>query len=701
MHAENGGASRDEERGAAISFTPLGERPGLELFDPVERHRYAFGTDRPVSPADASADRFRFPVTDAVGIDVECLEIDSVVGVYVRDETGEVQAEADHLTQVELPAGSYSVELTTPIKTYLQVEAAISVSVNFESTRIEFDEESRVVVGARSRHDHPAATVTTTSDPRDLMAAVSAFGSALKTTSPERSFPTLRGHPPTVELGDELHVPDGLERPDTGVRIEVPETYRAVYVVAPLAYYLGAKVVPGDEPRIVTDSGFEHALDAHDGFESEVERVLKQTFFLDCVTRTEGYYEVDLHEREAVEADLDLDFAVLYDRPLAERLEAHLSVAFETVRDHLPEWKLTTHVRPDAESAELLPFLVDDLAVVRSPEARESKGSAAQLAAVNDFLRDDDFTRSASESPGGGPTTLQPEETNSLEQAWFGEGAPVGASKPTVEAFRNRLDRTPADGDIDITVVCNDAEMDEERSAVDSVYGSRDELPFDVTVHRELTRDELRAVLAEETEFLHYIGHIDEDGFRCADGKLDAGSLDAVGVDAFFLNACQSYRQGLALIERGAIGGVVTLRDVINSGAVTMGRTLARLLNTGFPLRAGLEVASDETVISSQYIVVGDGGHAIAQADSGTASLHEVEECDEGYELTVKTFPTHGHGMGSLSKPIFEAGDDYFLSSGSITSSSMAASELQTYLSMCELPVHYEGCLVWPGELEL
>jgi hypothetical protein len=699
MTAERGEAPGQVARAASISFAATRDQPGLELFDPVERHQYVLHADREVTPTSASPEGFRFPVTDAVEITASAVEFDSVVGVYVRDDAGDLRAEAEHFADVELPAGAYSVELTTPIKTYLRVESAVAVSADFEGTRIEFGEPTRVVVGARSRHQRPAATVTTTRDPRDVMAAVSTFGSALKTTSPERSFPTLRGHPPRVELGDELHVPDGVESPDTGVRVELPATYRAVYVAAPLAYYLGADVVPGDEPRVVTEDAV-HALDGPDGFEHAVERVLKQTFLLDCVTRTEGHYDVDLHERDAIEPLVDLDFAALYDASLSARLDAYLDVPYDVVADHVPEWKLTTHVAPTADSAELLPFLVDDLAVVRSPRAREAGGSDAQLAAVNDFLRDDDFTRSASGASGGGPATLRPEETDSLEQAWFGDGAPVGASKPTVEAFRNRLDRTPADGDIDITVVCNDPEMDEERSVVDDVYGSRDELPFDVAVHRELSRADLRGLLAADCDFLHYIGHINDEGFQCADGKLDAATLDTVGVDAFFLNACQSYHQGLSLIEAGGIGGVVTLRDVINSGAVTLGRTLARLLNRGFPLRAALNIAGEETVIGSQYIVVGDGGHAIAQPESGTPYICTLDTEGDALELAFTTYPTNDRGMGTVVAPQVPHNEGYYLSSGEVEPFTVSQSSVLEYFQATPAPVLIDGELTWTSDVE-
>src|SRR5699024_3463049 len=154
-------------------------------------------------------------------------------------------------------------------------------------TTIEFGDETEIVVGARSHHSRPATTLTTPADPERMMRAVSTFGSALKTFSPERSYPTLRGHPPAVELGDELDL-NGLTPPETGVTIEVPSTYRSVFVVAPLAYYLGARVRPSETPRVRTETGFTHSLDGALGFERSVERTLKQVFFVDCLVRTDG-----------------------------------------------------------------------------------------------------------------------------------------------------------------------------------------------------------------------------------------------------------------------------------------------------------------------------------------------------------------------------------------------------------------------------
>jgi hypothetical protein len=671
----------------------------VTVIDSIERHRYTVSTPETVSPTPVDVDNFVFPADAGIAITTKSLTLPTVVAVYVRDaDTGEMLAEAEHFACEELPEGEYSIELCAPIKLYLRVSGSLTVTADATQTSIQFGEETEVLFGGRSHHEHPAGTITTPSDPHAMMKAVSMFGSALKTTSCERSYPSLRGHPPTVELGDELQIPDGLEAPDTGIRIELPAEYSAVYMAAPLAYYLGATVVEGDTPRIVTDTGFEHRLDTARGFEAEVERVLKQTFLLDCLTRTEGYYQVDLHERQALESMIDIDFTAIYDQALAQQLETYLEVPFSAVEDQLPEWKLTTHVEPASTSVETLPFVVNDLAVVQTPqEPTPVAKSEVQSTAVSDFLRTEtsEFTRSAGTTSAGPESYVQPKSSDSLEQTWVGEQTPIGASKATAEAFQNRLNRTPTTGDIDITVVCNDAEMSEEREIVNEVYGSRDELPFTVTVKHGLTTDELRQLLMSETDFLHYIGHIDDDGFDCIDGTFDATSLETVGVDTFLLNACQSYRQGMHLLEAGSIGGVVTLSDVINSGAVRIGRAMARLLNSGFPLQAALTIARDESIVGGKYIVVGDGGMAITQSENGTPNLCKIKSVGDAFSVEYKTYPTTQRGIGSLVIPIIEGNNNHFLSSGSLDTFEMSKSELEQFLSLENIPVKIDGQLYW------
>jgi hypothetical protein len=695
------GGQRHASDGFGVSFAPLADDAGVLVTDPIERHRFRLftSTSPSLSPADPSA--LRFPVADAVRFVTEYVDLPSVVSVYVRDGDGGMLAEAAHFADESFDAGTYELELCAPMKLYLRVEGAVAVTADAARTRIAFDGPTEVLVGGRSHHERPATTVTTTGDPTDVMRVLSTFSSALKTTSVERSYPTLRGHPPLVEVGDAVSIPEGLTTPSTGVTIELPPTLKHAYVAAPLAYYLGADLVPGGAPRIVTDEGFEHRLETPRGFEREVERVLKQTFLFDCLVRTEGYYRVDLHERTAVEPRVDLDLAALYDASLAERLASTLSVPYRTVRDQIPEWKLTTHVAPRPDNVELLPFAVNDLAVVRTPQATAVPTSEVQSTAVGEFFRaGDGEVRSSAATTSR--AYVQPESTDSLEQAWMGHGTPLGASKTTKAAFRNRLDRSPAPDSIDIAVVCNDARMVDERDVVDGVYGSRDELPFDVTVSYDLTVDGLQDLLTTDAEFLHYIGHIDAEGFECADGRLDATVLDDVGPDAFLLNACQSYEQGVALVDAGAVGGIVTLSDVVNSGAVEMGKTLARLLDRGFPLGNALDVAGDDSAIGSQYAVVGDGGFAIAQSQSGVPNVCVVRRVDDDrFELEYRAFPTTDRGMGSLIIPYLETNETHYLSSGTIDTFELSRDELAQFLSLEVTPVVVENELRWSDELDV
>jgi hypothetical protein len=701
---------------ARLTYETLADPPGIEFIDRVEQLRYQLHTQEPVSPAPVPTEEFHFPVGRGIRVTTEAFVLPSVVSVIIRDGNGNMISEIKHLDSESLGDGAYILELSTQIKTYIEIGGPVEVTADLLEVRFEFAEETAVNIGVRSEHNRPAATITTTEDPVDLMAAIGAFGSALKSTSPERSFPTLRGHPPAVELGANLDIPPSIEPPETGVTLEVPPAYDAIFPLASLSYYLGADIVPARRPKLVTDAGFEYAFDYPDGYEDDVARVLKQVFLLDCLARTEGFYEVSLHERNALDSHLELDWATLYDAPLAERLEPYLSVPYAVLEEHVPQWRLTAHVEPTADTVEQLPFVVDDLAVVRTVETDEWTCSSPDQRIAADGAGGQALTRSA--SPSSGPAASDPgdsevsrsvsstsrrddttyvefDDANSLEQAWLGEGVPVGASKLIPAAFRNRLDREVTAGDISIAIVLNDARMDEERDLVDGAYGDRQNLPLDVTVRRNLTVDQLRAELREERSFLHYIGHTDEEGFECADGKLDAAALENTGVDAFLLNACNSYQQGANLIEAGAIGGMVTLSEVFNEGAVRMGETIAQLLNAGFPLRAALTIARNESILGGQYIVVGDGGMTVAQPASRAPLMLDIVPSDDEYVVDILSYVTDNTGIGALTVPHLESINKYFLTSGSLSEYHLDANSLRQFLKLEEMPLQFNDQLYW------
>jgi hypothetical protein len=238
---------------------------------------------------------------------------------------------------------------------------------------------------------------------------------------------------------------------------------------------------------------------------------------------------------------------------------------------------------------------------------------------------------------------------------------------------------------------------DSERDIVDDIYGSRDELPFDIHSYHELTTGELRAVVKHDCDFLHYISHIDDSGFECADGFLDAETLERTGVESFLLNACTSYQQGMELIRAGSVAGVVTVEDVINSGAERIGSSLAKLLNHGFPFSAALSIARNQSIVGSQYLILGDGGVDIAQSKSGVPGLCEVN-VNGSCEVSYQTFPTFDRGMGCLTIPHVSGNNEYYIASGETGEFNLSVEELIEFVSVETQPLLVDGTIHWSDE---
>ena len=696
-----------------LTYELLSDPPGIEIIDQLERLRYQLWTSNPVSPKQIDPNGFHFPVSSAFEITTERLSLPATIGVFVRDSSGNMLADVSHLEEESLDENTYILELGAQIKTYVEVEGPIELSSNLLERILQFDQPRDVRVGVRSRHEQPAATVTTTEDPCDMMAAVSSFGSALKSMTPERSYPTLRGHPPNIELGDTLDIPKIAQPPETGVQIEVPESYEAVFTVAPLAYYLGARVVQGSSPLLTTEDGFEHGLCESGCVETGVAQTLKQLFVLDCATRVDGLYSLNLHERNVIEDRVNLDFESLYDRSLSEQIAAYLSVPYTLVEDCIPTWRLSAHVEPVPETIEQLPFVVNDLAtvhIVDGPDTESPSVHTPSDPAMARGVQSTSFTRSVAETSTrataerSGTATAQyvePQSSDALEQAWIGTGTPIGASKLTKQAFENWFGREKVEGDISITIVVNDHRMNEERDLVNRVYGDRNDLPFDVTICDDLTVAEFRETLTGDHSFLHYIGHVEDTGFKCADGIFDAASLESTGVDSFMLNACDSYEQGLHLVDAGAVGGIVTLNEILNDDAVQIGESVAHLLNAGFPLDVSLTIARKESVFGGQYIIVGAGGLTVTQPQGRAPLLVELMKSDDKFDVEFRAYANDDMALGSIFKPCLGNQSKHFLTSSSVCSRDISKEDLNQLFMLGDIPVRVNESLFWSQSTDI
>ena len=694
----------------------LASDDGLRIFDPIETQECRLYAATPVEPVAADAERFGVPIDAAVTIRTEALTLPDVAAVYVRDEEMAVRGEILHDSAQTFGAGAYLVELSLSVKLYLRVCGPMTVASG-ERTTVTFDGEREVVVGVRSYHDRPAATVTTTDDPRDLMRALSTFGSALKTHSPERSYPTLRGHPPLIERGESFERPAGIDDPETGVRLALPADRRYVYSSASLAYYLGATVRPGDRPALSTADGWRHPLDADGDGPSAVadamNRALKRAVFLDCCARTEGLYDTDLYERRAVEDRLDLDFAALYDRPLAERLPAYFAAPYEELEELLPTWGLAATVPPDPANAETLPYLADSLTLLEPGEAgaadaeRGRDGWRREMASELDgFFRNDPsgngrFDRGPAPARlSGRPAAYAARDRDAIAETFVGPTRGAWRGSVAMRAgFEHRLAHAETEGPLRIVVVCNDEEMLEEGATVDEAY--REMELFETDVRHDVGVDGLRETLARDADFLHYIGHIDEEGFVCADGTFDAREMDAVGPSAFFLNACASYEQGAAMVERGSVAGVVTNAAVANEGATRIGMTFARLLNAGFSVYSALNISRVESVHGGQYAVLGDGRVTVSQSPSFFPYLVEIHSGDEGYEFGIESHQSTGTDVGGMIIPHVTGCDRYYICYGRTELFDRPVEEVRSFIADQPCPIVLDDELHWSTELDL
>ncbi|MFB6138499.1 MAG: hypothetical protein ABEJ42_09235 [Halobacteriaceae archaeon] len=184
------GTGAGADRGERIRPRFLAKGRDLVVSDPIERRRITIDLDSAVAPSTVSTDRFRAPVDAAVAVDAGRLVFSQAVNLVVRDVDGEQVVRTGMFADETLPPAEYCVEVGTAVKLYVQLEGRLGVFSDADQTRIDVESDGPLLVGARSRHGRPAATITVGDSPRDVMAAVSAFGSASRRRAP--NAPTRR-----------------------------------------------------------------------------------------------------------------------------------------------------------------------------------------------------------------------------------------------------------------------------------------------------------------------------------------------------------------------------------------------------------------------------------------------------------------------------------------------------------------------------
>ncbi|MFB6140770.1 MAG: hypothetical protein ABEJ26_10090 [Halosimplex sp.] len=681
-----------------IRFESSSSPISLRLSDPVDAAEARFFTRS--APSFEYADiEYLQPVDDVVElVGVSELVTPYFVEVWVRDERGDLLADLSSDDELTIDTTPCYVEYAgLDLKVYVKIERGQATLTNYgDRVTLSLESANGVSIGARSFAEQPAGTITVPATCEGVATGLSYLGSALKTTSPERAWPTLRGHPPLIEVGSELSVPETVSLPETDVEIRTDRSLESLYAVAPLAYYLGATVSVAEEVTLVTGDR-EFPLDASGSVSRTATEYLQKALFFDCVVRTEGLYEVDLHERALVEERFDFDIAALYDDSLPAQLAQYLPVEMDRIDDLLPRWKTTMDITPTFEHASALPFAADELAHVRTPAAEKyrrpvSDGSGAARGPV-----DEPETEGEDEEDWW---IFSIDETSSVEHMYLGPGVPISANKTSVETLYRRLEtESDSSPQIEVAVVNNGEEMRDE-NVVSEVYGNRSLYRFDVSLYEDLQQAEVAELLASDIDFFHYIGHIDDEGLRCVDGHLDLRNLDTVGTDTFLLNGCSSARQAQSLVDNGAIGGLGTINQVISEAATEAGILVARLLDRGYSLLQTRHLLADSTIVGNYYIVLGDGSSSILHHEGGAALVATIETSEESdFAVTISSVARDDSPLGSMVFPKIAGATKRYLTSGELDTFHVTSPELDEFLLANPKPITVDNSLYWSEEI--
>lgn len=678
-----------------FEFTPTDD--GFRIHDTIENAWTDLDVGGATEPAPADVDVFRVPLDTAVRVRTERLDFPENFAVVVRDGGGEVTAENSLGESTRLPEGSYELETTLLLfKLYLDVtDTSVTIEDDATGTSFTFDSETTVTLGFRSIHSHPAGVVTTTQDPRDLMRAVSTFGTAMKTFSPERSFPTLRGHPPELAVRGQTSIPDQFTPPDTGITVVVPPEYAAVFASTPLAYYLGATIEPGLEPGLIAGD-VHHSFRADDLSESVFD-LLRHCFVLDTVVRSAGLYPMEMAVQRTLEERIDLDRRSLYDLPIDERTAAYLEYPLDATRDLLT-WPAVADIDPVPLNAEALPYLVYRMTAIRSPADGKTQISdcCAESTARSDSTASTSPLRSftpGEPDSGAGVTFVDPAAFDADHNIWVGDGLPVRGSKPTLGSFLRATDAELRNRNIHVRVVVTDGSHFPTADRIAAEYSNDG---FEVTVHDDPTASELKSILLDDADFLHYRGPVSPAGLECFDGPLDLRILPRTGVSAFFLDGECSYRQGLPLVRVGAIAGVVSTNDATPPGLNT-GLTLARLLDFGYPLHGAVDVL-ERCHPDVRYTVVGDAYHQICRTSHNALYLEADPSASTETTITprVRFYDTPQEGIGTA---YFTGGTiEGYRHLAGFHSPTYHRETFSDVADQIECPILVDGELHWPDD---
>ncbi len=609
---------------------------------------------------------------------VESLSVPGTVTVVFTDQPTPERTISARSGSVSLDADRFLLRLETPVRLYVALDgpATIRAESGATGTSLQFDDTGAVTLGFVSYAPDAEPELVTRPTPTGLARAIERLAGVTETFNPDRSWPTQRDTPPRLRFEDDAPLPTDPEVPDTNLTLRLRPSARQLLAAAPLAYYLGAGVeLVEASPQLLAG---DRSISLAEPVEVPANDLLTRVFYLDCVTRVGGPYGYEKPATVALDT-LGLDADRLYDAPMAERVRTYFDAEFETVRDQFPPWHLDVHLTPAIEHGRLLASIVADVPRVQLPGAAD--GGVSPVATTED-----------------GRELVQPESDARLD-GWLGPGVPADGFEMVPSGYEHGRAALGDPSAVSVVAVFNGGATRREHEQAGQHYETRaSETNLDASVRTELTTAELARLFESSVGLVHFVGHRDERGLQCADGFLDVASVDTVNTESFFLNACGSYPEGQALIQKGSVAGGVTVERVLDEDAAAVGVAFARAVVEGYSVARALSVASQPSLSPYDYVVVGDGAHIVAREVLGPADRRQLTRTGDGFQLV--TWDGEIRQAGSIVISDFEHVDEPPHLSGQRREYQFTRQELLADLGTWGYPILFENRLWWPTELK-
>lgn len=602
--------------------------------------------------------------------------------------------------------GTHQIQVASNIDVYIKLIGNFKIFREEMDSKIllKFDQKIPITFGFRCQIRIPNYSIETPAEPGDLARAISHLSVEIESERPDKSYPSLRGYPPLIEVNNDLKIPDELidEFSTNGISIEVPNDLPSIFKIAPLTYYLQAKLIATDRksPKLnIPEYDINIELSSESSNDHNPMNLLKRCFWLDCIVRNEGPFGVDLQESEII-SELDIDAADIYSASPQRRLSTYLNVDFNSIKSYFPKWHLSTYVDPKEENISAIPHLLDRLSQIYSAESRDASIIELIENSQDEYYRSSRYQTNNSSVNRAIPKS--PSIKKSRAHGWLADGYPINVYKLVPQAFENNLDKLDSVNESKkIVVIQNEPDMAEEKSIVSKKYADRaHELAIDVTVKDNVTIEELRTLFESQLDFIHYIGHCTKDGLKCSDGFLSLNRIQSCEAKTFFLNACGSFQEGVRLVKNGAIGGVVTRNKVLNQQATQIGSKLAELMINGMEIEVALRLATKNTIIKNiDYFVVGDGTFRLVQSDDLAPGIIQINSKSEN-QYDVNHMSSTIRQIGACYQSYLDNKNKFRLS-GNYYNSNMNRDVLFENLKEINEPVIFDDTYYWSDDLHI